>query len=86
VQKWRIVTIGVSGGGSLTGPLRDVPRFTSTRGGTLYRMIRVRRWGLSIVQWPFSRAVPNLSVTIRNCCIAVGEGQGADGLHTGRAA
>jgi hypothetical protein len=31
-QRWkRIVTVGVSGGGSLTGPLRDARRFPSTR-------------------------------------------------------
>jgi hypothetical protein len=40
--------------------------------GTPYRRLRVRRWGLSIVQGPFSVApCPNPKVTIRNCCIAV---------------
>jgi hypothetical protein len=31
MQKWRIVTLGASGGRSLTGPLRDDRRFPSTR-------------------------------------------------------
>jgi hypothetical protein len=73
-EKLRIVTGGISGGGSLTGPLRDARRFPSTRwfpvpGGYAYD---VGVWDLSIVQGPFSVApVPNLKVTIRNFCIAV---------------
>jgi hypothetical protein len=31
MKKLRIVTIGISGGGSLTRPLRDARRFSSTR-------------------------------------------------------
>jgi hypothetical protein len=31
VQKLRIVALGISGGRSLTGPLRDARRFPSTR-------------------------------------------------------
>ena len=55
--------------GAITRPA-DFPRHD----GTLYRGIRVRRWGLGVV--PHSRvilchAVPTLRVTIRNCCIAV---------------
>jgi hypothetical protein len=30
MQKLRIVTLGISGGRSLTGPLRDARRFSST--------------------------------------------------------
>ena len=39
----RIVTSGISGGGSLAAPLRDARRFPSTR-GTPYRGLRVLRW------------------------------------------
>ena len=51
----------------------DFPRHD----GTPYRRLRARRWGLGFVHRSrtiFCRAVPNLSVTIRNFCIAVGWG------------
>jgi hypothetical protein len=50
---------------------------TSFHDGTLYRGLRVRRWGLGFVHRSrtiLCRAVPNPSVTIRSCFIAVGEG------------
>jgi hypothetical protein len=70
----RIVALGVSGGGSLTGPFRDARRFPSTRwypvpGGYAYD---VGVWDLSIVQGAFSVApCQTLRVTIRDFCIAV---------------
>ena len=58
MQKLRIVTIGISGGRSLTGPFRDARRFPSTTmvlctEGYAYD---VGVWDLSIVQGPFSVA------------------------------
>jgi hypothetical protein len=43
VQKLRIVALGISGGRSLTGPLRDARRFPSTR---LQPVPELRRCGL----------------------------------------
>jgi hypothetical protein len=76
--KLRIVTIGISGGGSLTGPLRDARRFPSTRlcnhaGGYAYD---VWIWDLSIIQGPFSVA-PCQTLALQFACnflIAVWEG------------
>jgi hypothetical protein len=52
----------------------DFPRHD----GTAYRGLRVRRWGLFIVQGDiFCRAVPSPKATIRDFCIAVGGGGGA---------
>jgi hypothetical protein len=70
MEKWRIVTGGVPGGRSLTGPFRDARRFTSTR-STPYRGRHEKRgvWGCS--RTILCRPVPNLSDTIRNFCIAV---------------
>jgi hypothetical protein len=58
MQKLRIVTLGISGARSLTGPLRDDRRFPSTRrypvpGGYVYD---VGVWDLSMVQGTFSVA------------------------------
>jgi hypothetical protein len=58
MEKSRIVAVGISGGGSLTGPLRDARRFPSTRWfpvpeGYAYA---VGVWDLSIIQGP-SRAI-----------------------------
>jgi hypothetical protein len=73
-KKLRIVTVGVSGRGSLTGPLRDSRRFPATRwyfvpGANAYA---VGVWDLSIVQGPFSVAPrQTLRVTIRNFSISL---------------
>jgi hypothetical protein len=73
-NKLRIVTVGISGGRSLTGPLRDGRRFPSTRGYPVPKL-HVRRRGLGFVhrsRVPFSVApCQTRSVTIRNFCIAV---------------
>jgi hypothetical protein len=59
VQKLRIVTLGVSGGRSLTRPFRDVPPISRNTvvprtGGHTYD---VGVWDLSIVQGQFSVAL-----------------------------
>jgi hypothetical protein len=74
MQKPRIVTLGISGGGSLTRPLRDARRFPSKR--RWYPVPGATRTtsGLGFVHHSraiLSRAVPNPTITIRNFCIAV---------------
>ena len=67
MQKLRIVTLGISGGRSLTGPL-----ITRRPPISLYAMVPrtegyaydVGVWGLSIVQGPFSVA-PCPTLTLR---------------------
>jgi hypothetical protein len=73
-QKLRIVTVGISGGRSLTGPLRDACRFPSTRWYPVPGATRTTL-GFGICpsfKGPFSVAPcqPSLSVTIRHFCIA----------------
>jgi hypothetical protein len=72
MQKLRIVTLGISGARSLTGPLRDDRRFPSTR---WYPVPGATRTTLEFVHHSrtiiLCRGVPNLSVTIRNFFIAV---------------
>jgi hypothetical protein len=73
-----IVTLEFRVGGRSRGRFAtpaDFPRHD----GTPYRGLRVRRWGLGFFHHSrtiFCRAVPNLSVTIRNFFIAAG-GRGA---------
>jgi hypothetical protein len=57
-KKLRIVTLRISGGRSLTGPIRDARRFPSTRWNPIPvgYACDVGVWGLSIVQGPFSVA------------------------------
>jgi hypothetical protein len=55
--KLRIETLGISGGRSLTRPLRDARRFPSTRRTetrTHMNTYAAKVWDLSIVQGPFS--------------------------------
>jgi hypothetical protein len=54
----RIVTLGISGGRSLTRPFRDARRFPSTRLQPVVNMYTyaARVWDLSIVQGPLSVA------------------------------
>jgi hypothetical protein len=71
--------LGISGGRSLTGvahgavtrrpPISFYAMGPRTEGYTYAARVK----GLSIVQGPLCRAVPNLSVTIRNVCITVCE-------------
>ena len=54
MQRIVTATVAVSGGGSLTRPLRDARRFPTTRwyplyGVPSYRGLHVRRWGLGFV-------------------------------------
>jgi hypothetical protein len=72
-QKLRIVTLGISGGGSLTGPFRDTRRSPSTR---WYSVPGAARTTLGFGVCPSIKAqflscqtLPR--VTIRNFCIAV---------------
>jgi hypothetical protein len=75
MQKLRIVTCGISGGRTLTRPLRDARRFPSTRSYPVPRSSRTpRKFRILFLRSraSFCRAVPNPTVTIRNFCIAVG--------------
>jgi hypothetical protein len=66
MEKLRIMTEGISGGRSLTGPLRDARRFPSARWCPVPGL-RVRRWGLGSVHRSraiLCRAVPK-SRTLR---------------------
>jgi hypothetical protein len=73
-KRLRIVTAGLSGGRSLTLPLRDASRFPSTRWYPVPRATPTRRESLGFVYRSRTiscRAVPNLNVTSRNILIAV---------------
>jgi hypothetical protein len=82
----QLVSIGVWGEGSLTGPLplRDESRLCPLHDGTCTGGYALRRWGVGFVHRSravFCRAVPNPNVTIRNFCVAVGEPPPAGQRH-----
>jgi hypothetical protein len=71
MQKLRIVTLGISGGGSLNRPFRDARRFPYC---SPYSHVHVRResLGFDIVLWPFSvAACRTLHRSIRNFFVAI---------------
>jgi hypothetical protein len=74
IQKLRIVTLGISGGRSLTGPLRDARRFPSPR---WYPVPSATRTKLGIDICPsfkglfFCRAVPSPNVFFSQGCTSL---------------
>jgi hypothetical protein len=72
MKKLRIVTVGISGGGSLTRQSRT-PADSPPQDCSPYRGLHVRRWGLGLVHHAMHFcAVPNPTATIRDCFIAAG--------------
>ena len=67
----RIVTVGISGGRSLTGPLRDARRFPSTRWNTIPEATHYNVGVCPSFKGHFLSRRANLSVTTRDFCIAV---------------